>query len=58
MGHARIESWIETLKDATRKREKLRYHDDSMTDPYSINIDDSTTLAFSAQKIYDIHNHS
>ena len=59
MGHARIESWIETLKDATRNRRKIGIsYDDSITDPYSINIDDSTTLAFSAQKIYDIHNHS
>ena len=61
MGHARIESWIETLKEAARNKRKIGIsYDDSITDPYSIDIDGTspTTLAFSAQKIYDIHNHS
>ena len=61
IGHARIESWIETLKDAARNKRKIGIsYDDSVTDPYSIDIDgtSSTTLAFVAQKIYDIHNHS
>jgi hypothetical protein len=61
MGHARIESWIETLKEAARNKRKIGiYYDDSIIDPYSIDIDGTspTTLAFSAQKIFDIHNHS